>query len=35
LSRCRLFEVVATEAKALKACDLPQAGNVRKVSDTR
>jgi hypothetical protein len=35
LSRCRLFEVVGTEAKALKACDLPQAGNARKVSEIR
>jgi hypothetical protein len=35
LSRCRLFEVVATEAKALKTCDLPQAGNARKVSEIR
>jgi hypothetical protein len=35
LSRCWLFEVVAIEAKALKTCDLPQAGNAREVSETR
>jgi hypothetical protein len=35
LSRCRLFEIVGTEAKALKACDLTQAGNARKVSEIR